>query len=96
MLSVREATQYVTRSLDPRRCHPHEEVLLTTNGVHASFDIHTAVSLEIQGLWGVTKRCWVNGSRRFGVFAFLGNVKTTYSATLLHFPEELLSKLTFN
>jgi hypothetical protein len=49
MLSVKEGTQYVTRSFDPRRYHLQEEVLLSTNGVHASFDVHTAVLLEIQG-----------------------------------------------
>jgi len=85
MLSVREVTQHVTR-----RYHPQEEVLLSTNGVHSRFDVHRAVSLEIQGLWGVTNCFCVNGSRRFGDTAFFGNVKT-----LRHFPD-LLSKLTFS
>jgi hypothetical protein len=96
MFSVREVTQYVTRSFQPRRYHPQEEVLLSTNGVNARTDVHTAVILEIQGLWGVTNCLWVKGSRRFGDTAFIRNVRTAYSATLRHFPENLLSELTFS
>jgi hypothetical protein len=70
MLYVSDVAHYFTRSFDPRRCHPQEEVLLPINGVQASFD----VLVTVQGLWDVTKCCWVNDSGRFGDTAFIGNV----------------------